>query len=267
MIGFCIVILAVFDFGNTGSIKGKISSYEDDNPIPNASVSIEGTGITGVTDSSGLYVLEGIPSGKMNLIVKATGFCDLKRLNVSVIPDFVTRTDFKLVSDTCQSMIVDLNERPPIKNTSYEDSLSINEFLKTGFEIIRSTDNLPIGIGTRKTMVNPGEAFDTGNLPSQRLIFAGKSESLWFAYFEEGGHTQSRKLVLFRSQRFESKAIWAGMSFGFEEFKDIDALKDFIRSCEFVVAYHSPKSSSVQNVLYTIPLDSEGLHKIYWQNK
>lgn len=86
-------------------------------------------------------------------------------------------------------------------------------FLRTQFETIAFTDSLPIGVGTDRVMANPGEPFNKtdlvdGDLPMQRLIVAGRSDSLWFVYYEQGGVAYSRNLVLFDYREEQPKTLY-----------------------------------------------------------
>lgn len=102
--------------GTTGTITGKVTRKDNDRPICNAIISIEGLKVTSATDSNGIYSIKDLPPGRKSLIVTAIGYCTFKRLNVAVIPDYVTIANIQMGLDTCKTLIIDANERPLIGN-------------------------------------------------------------------------------------------------------------------------------------------------------
>ena len=90
---------------------------------------------------------------------------------------------------------------------------AIDEFLQDEFVIYATVDSIPEPIinAIPKTsdravtvMVDPGEDYNVTDtieypeLPFSRLIFAGRSDQIWFVYSEEGGIGRHEKLVLYR---------------------------------------------------------------------
>ncbi|MGB2306085.1 MAG: carboxypeptidase-like regulatory domain-containing protein, partial [Flavobacteriaceae bacterium] len=67
----------------TGSLNGLVQD-EKNQPIPGASVYLEGTEIGSQTDFDGLFRLENITPGSYNLIVSYVGFDTQTRYNVIV---------------------------------------------------------------------------------------------------------------------------------------------------------------------------------------
>jgi hypothetical protein len=90
-----------------------------------------------------------------------------------------------------------------------------HEFLETDFEVVVEVSSFPVGIDTNQVMANPGDEWnetDAGfiGIPSQRLIFAGKSDSICFVYYEQGGFKYSTNLVLFKQNGTVPTTLWAG---------------------------------------------------------
>jgi hypothetical protein len=85
------------------------------------------------------------------------------------------------------------------------DTTLMEKFLRTSFQVVYTNDSLRLGVGTRLPMANPGSPFnatdvvDDTNVPSQRLGFIGKSDSLWFVYYEQGGYAPSWNLIFFKA--------------------------------------------------------------------
>ncbi len=57
----------------TGTVSGSVRS-EQDEPIPLATVVIEGTSLGAVTDQSGSYVIRGVPAGRYTMTASAFGY-------------------------------------------------------------------------------------------------------------------------------------------------------------------------------------------------
>jgi hypothetical protein len=91
----------------------------------------------------------------------------------------------------------------------------LHKFIETEFQVITDVSLLPIGIDTNQVMANPQESWnetDAGiiGFPHHRLIFAGKSGSLCFVYYEQGGFECSTNLVLFEQKEKVPTTLWAG---------------------------------------------------------
>jgi len=81
-----LVILA----GNTGKIRGKVVDKATGDPIPNASVQIEGTKMGATTDPDGLFLIMRVPEGLHQLRVSATGYHTYLIDSISVAADITT---------------------------------------------------------------------------------------------------------------------------------------------------------------------------------
>ena len=66
-------ILSISASGQTGLIKGRIQDNQD-NPIPNANISIDKTSFGGTTNAAGNYLIKKIPAGNYKIIFSAVGF-------------------------------------------------------------------------------------------------------------------------------------------------------------------------------------------------
>ncbi len=96
-----------------------------------------------------------------------------------------------------------------------------------------------IGVGTNKPMANPGSPFnltdvvDDTSLSFQRLGILGKSDSLWFVYYEEGGYAHSWNLVFFKkidAGYVTLDVYWLTI----EPAKNLSQLKAELTRCRFV---------------------------------
>jgi len=72
------LMMSVMAFAQTGSIKGKVLD-ETNQPLPGASVGIDGTTIGSVTDGNGNYTILGVKPGNYTLTAKFVGYVASKQ--------------------------------------------------------------------------------------------------------------------------------------------------------------------------------------------
>src|SRR5579872_2561132 len=68
-----LLMMSVMAFAQKGSIKGKVVD-ETNQPLPGASVSIDGTTLGATTDANGLYTIAGVNAGNYTLTAKFIGY-------------------------------------------------------------------------------------------------------------------------------------------------------------------------------------------------
>jgi hypothetical protein len=141
---------------------------------------------------------------------------------------------------------------------SHADSSVVEQFLTTDFTIIESVDSFPSNVSTSLVMANPGgrfnvtDAIDDVTLPFQRLLFGGRSDSLWFIYYEQGGIGYSRNLVIFRCIGSIPSTLWAGWT-QFDPVENILDLKTAIRRC-VMIEFHDPNKRKLgKNSVVVMP--------------
>ena len=87
------LMMSVMAFAQTGSIKGKVVD-ETNQPLPGASVSIDGTTLGSVTDASGNYAITGVKTGNYTLTAKFIGYVASKK--TITVSNSVFTVDFGL---------------------------------------------------------------------------------------------------------------------------------------------------------------------------
>ena len=96
------LMMSVMAFAQTGSIKGKVVD-ETNQPLPGASVSIDGTTIGSVSDASGNYTISGVKPGNYTLSAKFVGYVVSKQTitvgNTVITVDFGLKPDSKNLSE------------------------------------------------------------------------------------------------------------------------------------------------------------------------
>jgi outer membrane receptor for ferrienterochelin and colicins len=84
LISFALIIfLAVAASADTGKIEGKVTVEAKGDPIPFASVQIDGSNRGTMTDTTGSFILKKVPCGPHVLIVSAMGY-ETRRIEVTV---------------------------------------------------------------------------------------------------------------------------------------------------------------------------------------
>jgi hypothetical protein len=119
------------------------------------------------------------------------------------------------------------------------DFKPMQKFLATEFRVFTSNDSLQLGVNTKTPMANPGASFNATDrvenvtLPFQRLLFGGRSDSLWFVCYEQGGRGHSWHLVLFTIHTGRKTVsplanyYWLDPSW---RVATVDSLKQFLRT-------------------------------------
>ena len=77
------------------TVTGRVVDGETTAPVGVAEVKIEGTGLRAVTDTTGYYLLRGVPPGPHILLVGALGYAD-SRVPISVPATGILRQDVSL---------------------------------------------------------------------------------------------------------------------------------------------------------------------------
>ncbi|MCT4624725.1 MAG: TonB-dependent receptor [Schleiferiaceae bacterium] len=92
-----ILSLAVFQIiAQTGIIKGRVSDALNNESIPFAVVSIEGTSLIAETDLDGNYKFEGISPGLYNLTAQSAGYSNKTVYEIQVNPSRPMEVNFKM---------------------------------------------------------------------------------------------------------------------------------------------------------------------------
>lgn len=94
-----LILLAAAAIGlaaNTGNITGKVTDRRTGEPLPGASVVVEGTELGAATDANGQYLIINIPPGRYTVTASFMGYNDAKVTDVLVIQDQTVTVDVKL---------------------------------------------------------------------------------------------------------------------------------------------------------------------------
>ena len=73
-ITFCLLLLAVVTYGQTGKVKGFVYDKEDGAPVLFTNVTLQGTTLGAATDVNGYYTITNVPVGEQTLMVTYLGY-------------------------------------------------------------------------------------------------------------------------------------------------------------------------------------------------
>jgi outer membrane receptor protein involved in Fe transport len=117
--------------GQTGSVAGTVVTREGGRPVAGATVVVEGSNLTAVANGVGRFRLDGVPAGRVVLIVEGPGLLQLRVSDVQVRP-----------TDTV-SLVVELEATPNflerVQVTATKTELSIGDVAAQTDIVDRST--------------------------------------------------------------------------------------------------------------------------------
>jgi hypothetical protein len=110
-------------------------------------------------------------------------------------------------------------------------------------------------------MANPSQSYNMTDAcffedPGQRLIFAGKSDSLWFLYYEQGGMQYETILLLFKPIANGFETLWVGHLL-YSHKKNLKELKEVIAQSR-LLPYSKDQGGFIEseNVIVERPISS-----------
>ncbi|MDP6775353.1 MAG: carboxypeptidase-like regulatory domain-containing protein [Candidatus Latescibacteria bacterium] len=117
LIGAFLLVAAPALAGTTGKIMGRVTDAEGQ-PLPGASVMIEGTRRGTEADTEGVYFLLAVPPGKHTLVASIIGYAQQPKEDVVVSADFTSNAFFELAESPVEldRVVVhaDRWRRPPV---------------------------------------------------------------------------------------------------------------------------------------------------------
>jgi outer membrane receptor protein involved in Fe transport len=99
--------------GVTGKIAGRVVDAQNRNPLPGATVLLEGTTMGAAADPNGYYTILQVPPGTYNVAARMLGYQPVKMSNVAVRVDLTSKLDFRLESTNLEvDAVYIVAERP-----------------------------------------------------------------------------------------------------------------------------------------------------------
>lgn len=117
---------------NTGTIQGTVYDAENDEPLAGVNVIIEGTTMGAATDMNGKFVINSVPVGKYNVVIRMIGFTKVILTDVVVNAGKVTmleKVSLKLEAIGLGEVVVEArfiqnNEAAMLKDRQQADAIS-----------------------------------------------------------------------------------------------------------------------------------------------
>lgn len=84
------------NFGNVGSIQGKVINQFTGDPLPNTNIYLKATRYGVGTDQGGKFLIAEVPTGIYTLVAKYIGFESVRIDSFQVFPDSTRQVDFEM---------------------------------------------------------------------------------------------------------------------------------------------------------------------------
>ncbi|MEM1269119.1 MAG: TonB-dependent receptor [Bacteroidota bacterium] len=140
ILAFALLLAPVAAWAQTGKLSGTVVDRTTNEPLPGATVVIEGTQLGAAADANGEYFIIGVPAGTYSIIASFIGYEPTRFEQVSVNAGFTRTLDVALSPDTeLLDEVVVTYERPIIQ----KDAIGVPKVV-SGEEL----QNLPVrGVG------------------------------------------------------------------------------------------------------------------------
>jgi len=117
-----------FAQGTAGKITGQVIDAGSKEPLPAASVRIEGTPMGAMADETGNYFILNVPPGEIVLVVNVIGYQPIRVEQVIVKQDFTTYQNFELESTVLEvtEAVTVIAERPLVEKSLTSSRTIVN---------------------------------------------------------------------------------------------------------------------------------------------
>ncbi|MFH1851719.1 MAG: TonB-dependent receptor [Candidatus Neomarinimicrobiota bacterium] len=145
-------LLLSYALGASGKIAGKITSAENNDPLPGVNVIVEELSIGAATDIDGNYVILNVPPGDYTVRVTAIGYQNVRLNDLRVSMDQTSRQDFALALEVLVGQeVVVTAERKMVRK-----DLTATQKITTSDEIKELPVETFLGVLTTQAGVNVG---------------------------------------------------------------------------------------------------------------
>lgn len=135
-----------------GKIAGRIVSASTGDPLPGATIAIEGTTLGTAADNDGYFVILNVKPGSYTLVASMLGFARIRIEDVEVSTDRTTRVDVELQETVIEGEEVVVVARRPLIEQDRTTSAS--------YISAESIENLPVQEIQDLLQLQPGVAYD-----------------------------------------------------------------------------------------------------------
>ncbi len=114
-----VLVSAQLAFAQYGKIAGKVVDRETKEPLPGASIVIQGTTLGAASDANGNYVILNVPAGTYTVVASYVGYQSVTVTGVQVIAGLTRELNFELPSTAIELRAVEVvAERPLIEKSA-----------------------------------------------------------------------------------------------------------------------------------------------------
>ncbi|MBN1433283.1 TonB-dependent receptor [Candidatus Fermentibacterales bacterium] len=105
-----LVLAAVSEAGTTGALAGRVSG-EDGEPLPGATIVIEGTPLGAFTDQNGEFFVYAVPPGTYSVSARMVGMTTVTKQGIRILTDQTTVESFELAVSPAGHTVIQVTDR------------------------------------------------------------------------------------------------------------------------------------------------------------
>lgn len=170
---FLVLLMStIANSGTTGKISGVVKDKSTGDPLPGASVIIEGTTMGAAADGNGYYFIINVPPGKYRVKAMMMGYKSTVTTDVQVVIDLTTKADFQLEQTVIEGQVVVVTaERPLI-----EKDVTSSSTITTSEQI----DKMPVSTFNQVLVITPGFVESGSGQNREINVRGGRTNELAF---------------------------------------------------------------------------------------
>lgn len=125
----------------TGTLKGRIVDFETAQPLPGASVMLEGTGKGVVTDARGYYEFKGLAGGRYTLVVTYTGYQRNVLQDIDIAGGEQVIFDVKMLAGKDLTVVTVTNGGRRVKAVTYSTEKELVSEIRSAGAVVSGISN------------------------------------------------------------------------------------------------------------------------------
>lgn len=129
------------DSTGKGTIHGRIVDFETTQPLPGASVMIEGTTTGVLSDEKGFYTLKNIPPGRYTLIISFVGYQNNHQSGIKVEDGKTADYDIRMAANTMLNTVVVNAGQHRIKAVTYTTEKQLLQEIRVSRGVVSGISN------------------------------------------------------------------------------------------------------------------------------
>jgi TonB-dependent receptor len=125
----------------TGHLRGRVVDFETAQPLPGASVQLQGTAKGVVTDARGYYELKNVPAGEYTLLISYIGYQQNKIKSVVVEPGKTLTYDIKMLAGKSLDGVTITAGPRRVNAVSYSSEKEVISEIRTANAVVSGISN------------------------------------------------------------------------------------------------------------------------------